>query len=452
MDDKSLSEFIERASRLSRERSERLSRDEVRAIALETGLSEEDLEEADRQGRQAMQRGEEFMARKRWSDAIAELEDAVALLPSRSEPRVLLGRSYAGRFLATGDKAARRRAEEIARRCLKTEPDNEGAYEVLDLIAAEVPGGVAHGEEGSKISVTGLVVAAVFGGAGLLGLLMVVAGVFWLAAEVEEYEPSGATEPFDRFAEAEETLQEVEMPEVDDSRRGTHELDVELQDETDFGLDIDVRSSTLDVYRDSSFYRLKAMLINDGEYELDELRAKVEFFDGNEQLIATSSDERILDSHEATLRPGDVHGFGLLIRANPDAERVRLIYDWGDGTPAGTDYSSSSPVDIEMGPDHSQWKLEVAERSQYWRQTPIGEGGFFRAAFEVTNDGGGPIRLLKVEVEFFDAGGSKIGGSGTYVVASGEPPMLPGETRLFSSISSTSEDYDHYRLSVASMR
>ncbi len=450
MNDESLSEFIERAARLGRQKSQTLTAEEIRAIALESGLSEEDLEEASRKGRNALQRGREFMARRRWRDAIAELEDALALLPAELGPRIDLARAFAERFLSTGDRQARTRAESLARRILDVDPGCNAAYEVLDLISAKVPdGGPNAGDKNSKSPVI-MVVAAALAVTAMITILAVMSSIF-LFATGDSPEPAPEPTPTPTPVSELPQLDEIEASN-DESRQGTHELDVEVVDDTGRGVGLDVRGSVLDVYDDSSFYKLQALATNDGDYEIEKLRAKLEFFDDDDDVIATESGRRILDNHQATIRPGDAHAFDILVSTNPNAVRVRFTYEWSEATPAASEYAASRPVEIEQAPGQDRWKLDVRERESSWQEYSFGDEGHLRATFEVTNAGGGAIRLLLVQIDLFNENGEKIAERDNYVVTSGGPPMPPEETRLFSTITAAPLDYDHYRLVVSSIR
>lgn len=231
VDEKNLGAFIERTTRLSSQRHKKLSAAEIRAVAREVGLSEKDLEEVAERGRASIVRGREFMARQRWRRAIGELQDAVALLPASLEPEVLLARAYAGRFLITGDRKARKRADEIARRCLQIEPTNQTAYDVLNLISAKPPARDAEiPREGSKISVVGLVMTIVFGVIpALLTVLffVVLFGIMIFIPDVDDDVTAAppatleASEEFDDMHRWDES-----NPDDDETRwQGTHEVE-----------------------------------------------------------------------------------------------------------------------------------------------------------------------------------------------------------------------------------
>jgi hypothetical protein len=469
MDDKSLNAFIERAARLAKSKSDRLTEADVRDIALEVGLSEEDLARAKREGQDHLERGREFMHRQRYGDAVAEFDEALALLPGRIEARVELANARAHRFLAHGNPMDRQRAEQLARECLEIDPSNDAAYNVLDLIepdnVRQARAGAANAgahSPGSGAGRSGNSAAVLFALAAV-GTLLVLGGgaVGWLlmSGDADHGGPPAESEKVaSPPAVVDEVSPEQASPQTPPgtptkpSTRGTRELQVDVTDRSGNGLGLEVRSSEMRPGSDNAFYRLKGLVLNEGDNEIEEIKARVVFVDENGEALKSESGRRILSSHEPIMRPGGAHAFGLLLRGHPDARGLQLEYEWAKAVPTDGSYSPSTPIELHREAGQERWQLGAAEREMSWSERSFSDDGFFRATFEMTNKGGGPIRSLKLKAEFYDAAGQLIGQDETYVVTSSEPPLLPGETRPVSVLETTSADYDHYRLVVASIK
>src|SRR5688572_23528065 len=106
-----LDSYVERLLALKSAEDDDLDAAELREIALELGLSEEDLENADAAASKYLKRGQGFAEHDRWDDAIAELTNAMALQPQRPEVLFALADAHAERWRVQRRSADRSAAD-----------------------------------------------------------------------------------------------------------------------------------------------------------------------------------------------------------------------------------------------------------------------------------------------------------------------------------------------------
>ncbi len=142
--DEILRAYIEKILALKREReSQALNDDDLKQIALEAGMTDEDLAYAARRMGEHMSRGESFLRYRNWSGAISELEEAEALAPSNATVLAVLANAYLNRLREGGEGSDRENARAAAERCLRIDPTNDMALRVLSTLATPAKSAVA---------------------------------------------------------------------------------------------------------------------------------------------------------------------------------------------------------------------------------------------------------------------------------------------------------------------
>ncbi|MEP7218032.1 MAG: hypothetical protein ABI876_03905 [Bacteroidota bacterium] len=96
-----LQQYIGRVMALQNERRQSLELEDLRNIARELGMSEEDVTAADAAAQAHLERGMRHLQYRRWDDAVNELSDAVALNPVGVEGLHGLATAYKERWVAT---------------------------------------------------------------------------------------------------------------------------------------------------------------------------------------------------------------------------------------------------------------------------------------------------------------------------------------------------------------
>ena len=116
-----------------------LSEEKLKEIARNAGLTEEDWENLCETLKGHLAKGRNFLKFANHTDAITELEQAVAIAPYRADVLVDCGKAHFGRWKETGNRLARDRAETLFRKSLEIAPDNADAAEQLSLLKQTKP-------------------------------------------------------------------------------------------------------------------------------------------------------------------------------------------------------------------------------------------------------------------------------------------------------------------------
>ncbi len=135
--------YIERVTALQAERGRALELHDMKEIARELGMSEEDIAAADSAARAHLDRGLRHNFHRRWDDAIVELREATALDPMNIEALHALALAHKERWLVLGDPEDRRQAAELARQSVALDPAHDPSYLLLNDLDTPRQGGGA---------------------------------------------------------------------------------------------------------------------------------------------------------------------------------------------------------------------------------------------------------------------------------------------------------------------
>jgi len=116
-----------------------LSEEKLKEIARNAGLTEEDWENLCETLKGHLAKGRNFLKFANHTDAITELEQAVAIAPYRADVLVDCGKAHFGRWKETGNRLSRDKAETFFRKSLEIDPDNADAAEQLSLLKQTKP-------------------------------------------------------------------------------------------------------------------------------------------------------------------------------------------------------------------------------------------------------------------------------------------------------------------------
>lgn|GEM_PF-1060821 len=130
--DEILRSYIERVVALQNERHHALDINDLKGIAREIGMSEEDILAADRAVEMHVERGLRHGVHGQWAAAIAELAAAVALNPAHLRALYGLAVAYKERWMSDGHEEDRRQAMQHARQCLQLYPGHDPAHLLLN--------------------------------------------------------------------------------------------------------------------------------------------------------------------------------------------------------------------------------------------------------------------------------------------------------------------------------
>lgn len=130
--DEILQAYINKMLTLQGEQRDRpFSNAELKQIALDLGMSEEDWLESQKAYQGHLSSGKGHLNYKNWKDAIKELENATALNPNEIEAVAGLAQAYKGYWLETENDQYKKQAEKYAERALQINPGHKQAVFLL---------------------------------------------------------------------------------------------------------------------------------------------------------------------------------------------------------------------------------------------------------------------------------------------------------------------------------
>ena len=129
--DPALEAYIRKLMEFQYQREEdNLSEAQLREIALEMGLSEEEFSKSREKAAEHRDRGIVFVDQANWEDAVWELEQAAALNPNDTDAARGLARAYIGMAEMKEDNSLFDKAEMMLKRVYRTNPRDAEAMEV----------------------------------------------------------------------------------------------------------------------------------------------------------------------------------------------------------------------------------------------------------------------------------------------------------------------------------
>ena len=125
--------FIQKVSEIqsAKDSDENMSSAELKQIALDMGLSDEDWQNVQQTHSDHVKRGEGFLSLENYEDALYEYEQAHILRPDDVDSLFGLATAHGGKSLQSGSKVDREMAVTYARKCLQVSPDHRGALALI---------------------------------------------------------------------------------------------------------------------------------------------------------------------------------------------------------------------------------------------------------------------------------------------------------------------------------
>ena len=132
MENKSLENFVQKMYEIQfSQKNKILSNQELKAIALDTGMSENEWIESRQLLKSSEQNGKQHLSVKNWESAIKEFEQAVSLNPYNVETVYGIAHSYFYKWEDTNDVFALGKAQEYADKCLQIRAGYAPAIQLL---------------------------------------------------------------------------------------------------------------------------------------------------------------------------------------------------------------------------------------------------------------------------------------------------------------------------------
>lgn len=420
---------------------------DYKAVALELGLTEDDLARIEAAVEAHQIRGRNSLAHGRPDDAVAAFAQAHALAPWRRDIAHGLAEAYAARFIARGDHADRDAARALVEARLARDPAHQASYALLNTL--DPPSAPARRGSAPTRSRLPIVIAG-------LAVLLLVTGVLFLSTTGDDTSdgpivdappapnapPAASPDPSPNAPPASPALP-----------RGTVDLPIETTggDRYD-GIEIDGAGSILDRgLHTSARVTLRIRNTQPGQ-GLDALAGTLEFLDDAGAVVAREPIE-LLNSAHPTLYPGEQHVFGRRLTVDPRATRARIALTTLRQKSA-TEPPPSEPICVQWDVDRPEpLDLEFGLRAARWNL------GALSLDLTVRNRGTNAIDTLKVRVEHRTADDAPVV-AGTVldtktVAATWMPPFEPGEQRRLRHMRVLGLDdkprYDHTCLHVTTI-
>ena len=108
--------------------------EDLKQIALETGMSEHDWDESRKEFKKRKQAGQQHAAHGNYDEAIKEFKHAKALNPTDFDVILGLAQAFKRKGEQTDDSDDYNRAENYAQMCIDIDPSNKSAYSLLSSI------------------------------------------------------------------------------------------------------------------------------------------------------------------------------------------------------------------------------------------------------------------------------------------------------------------------------
>jgi|GEM_PF-2878209 len=392
MTDEQLKRYIGAVDKVRETRAESPDATMRAKIAEELGMSPEDLAAAVAAGEAALARGEGFVARSIWDDAVTSLHEADALLPDDVRVPYALARALWGRYRERRNNADRTRALVECRRSLQLDAHHQGAFALrADIEAAD------REARRRRRQVFIAIPAAV---------AITVGGIF--AFTVVPKRP--ACPDGGKYCT-------ITAPLV----------------AGDLGDDIALAPMTMNISPRGVHLNLAGRITHRGNTELGEFRLDAQYLDGSGKELG----HKTIEAHPAyatPLRPGDSHTFYLSEDVPINTRSARLVAGERHTEPAPASYGKNEPLIVTFDPpvaDHIQISAAYRSRTEhhYGQKTAVD------GIVVIQNSGQGVIRSLDVDLQGIGPDGQSVGASTKQTVAYAMmPPMLPGERRLIKTL------------------
>ena len=457
-----VSRYIRRVSELSQRQQQLPNPTELEALALELGLSEADLKLAQAEARACLQRARTYKRVGRWGDAIAEFE-AASLVPI-TDPEILLDWAHAhrGQYIETRTQEHWTKAQQLARQCLTLKPDcNTAAHFLneLDAIANPNPPNTLATPEPPlpqispkkheltlqarwrRAQVTIVASAAI--GSAAMGYLRATNQLPTPPRPV----PSITTELSSPPAASPPST-------THNGQQGTITIPAQLTPgEGGPGIELETRTSGLNRYNNSTYYKGQFMVVNNTQREISKGSAQLEYLDTNGTVIHSKS-VKLLDTFQPTLRPGDRHPLAIYdsntrVPKLDQLAQIRLTPTYLESTPAAQSYPDTPTGKFVWGaPQPPGAAIQVGIRNQSTDSYGSSSSYYFKLTLEVTNTGSVNLNKLKFKVDILDSNNQSLETRPILVSYGNQPPLLRDETRLVRTTIALPRSPKKYQLTV----
>lgn len=177
---KIIEEYISKLFEVQRARENQpLTEEELKEIAIEAGMTEEDWQAAQEAYQDHIDRAEGFLTYKNWSDAIAEYRQALRIKPNDTQALSSIAYAYKMRWVQHHQSEDQESALVFARRCLQIAPQNSQSLIIVSELSKQSAS--KPPTNSSQIKTVILVAIAIFA----------VLAFFWFQVSSSEHSSNG---------------------------------------------------------------------------------------------------------------------------------------------------------------------------------------------------------------------------------------------------------------------
>lgn len=135
--EKALAKYVEKMYKIQMSEDESiLSPAELKTVALDMGISEEEWEESQQVFKDHLKTGQQLVKQRNWDDAVVSLDHATSLNPYHIDAIYAHAQALVGRYNETGDANDEAKARELINRALKVEPGHPPSVSLLTMLSS----------------------------------------------------------------------------------------------------------------------------------------------------------------------------------------------------------------------------------------------------------------------------------------------------------------------------
>jgi hypothetical protein len=423
--DETLQAYIAQVLKIQQEKNQApLAVEELNKVALDLGLSAEDLNLIEDKFQGFLLRGLGFSRYRNWEKSIHELQQAVNIKPMHIEALFGLADAYRNVWLTTASKSARSKAQIYAERTLQYHYNHEGALHLLSQLQTAKPARKIWQSYGRlALYLTGTVI------------LVLMIYYFWQNPAIFSPQKNRDLSTHTRETQVIKENIEVKIELINNSQSTDLQLDTE--------------SSFLKKSADGFIYTLRACLLNQ-KREINEINAKIRLLDKEDKIVYEEKWE-ILSQDNPEFRPKDALPLSKIIQSaglNSSVQKAQLVIEKLRSGALNPPYEDSNKLTINWDSKRpSNINLDLRERSQTIK--PEVESFSHTLVFEYKNLGKNPLKNFKILIQWFDVDNRLVHEESADLLNPTEPILKSGQVRrkgFIYTIDLKRADYQQYKV------
>ncbi|MEO0897216.1 MAG: hypothetical protein AAFY71_12500 [Bacteroidota bacterium] len=472
-----LKSFINRVLHLQDQEDSKhtLSQEDLKAVAMDLGLDEEDWQTIQLEFQRHVERGLGFKKFSNWEDAIAEFQQALMLNPTDPQCLEEISQAYYASFKSSGKESEKEKAVTFARRLLDHDPSHEPSLRLIS--EAKKPVGrtfsspIQQKRKNSVIYLTSMLVGAVIFSTSI---------IWWNAqnkmmpeknesqkTDVVPAPQSSTTENKRQVpASKEEVNQQLEQAEGDVLFGQESFLNIPIRfrrNAQSRGIELEPIHSAMSIYSNSStpsFSYKAAGYLNFKGVSVKKIEAKFSLLDEEGYVMAEKIKE-LKAGYKPATRGGDKTTWDLLMFEKKELPKeVALVQVEIKSAEATNEFDTYPPTKLISNIQWDEGKPKGHELLFRERTFNLDKSNTFvkqkyaRLGVEVENTGSATYESVKVLLEW--QGEDDSDESETYIVSGSYPFFKPGMKLVFGGTYQMSEktaaSFKGYKIHIISWK